>query len=82
MVAEIGVTGRGDVNGGAEGDERESEEVEWWRGGLITESKASGLGGGVEGEGGGHGVAVCVGVWKEVGDVDSEFGTEEEGEEG
>lgn len=28
-----------------------------------------------------HGVAFCVGVWEEVGDVDGELGAEEESEE-
>ena len=37
MVAEIGVAGRGDVDGGAGGDEGEEEEVEWGCGGLGAE---------------------------------------------
>lgn len=37
VMSEIGVAGRGNVNGGADGNERNHQEVGWRRGGLVTQ---------------------------------------------
>jgi len=37
VVAEVGVAGRADVDGGADGDEGDDEGVGWGRGGLVTQ---------------------------------------------
>ena len=108
VVAEVGVAGRADVDGGADGDEGDDEGVGWGRRGLVAQRdgcRGGGGGGAVWGEGwgvgGGFGGGVLVvggedavgevgggledggvggvGVGREEGDGDGEFGAEEEG---
>ena len=49
---------------------------------MVAESDAGGFTFAIDVESGCHGMAICVGVWEEVGDIDGEFSAEEEGEEG
>ena len=79
MVSEVRIARRGDVDCDAEGKQRKSEEVERWRSGLVAEG---GLGVTAFSfdtrESGRHRRAGGVGVWEEIGNVNCEFGTEEE----
>lgn len=93
-VHEIGVAGRGDVDGDGDGDESDYEEVDGGSGGLRAEDFGFGESAGRCGWGEGGiffvgvdavgGVWVVregggVGAWEEVRDCDGEFGAEEEG---
>ena len=56
VVAEVGVAGRADVDGGADRDEGDDEGVGWGRGGLVAQRCGCRKGGGgVRGEGWGVG---------------------------
>ena len=83
VVSEVRVARRRYVDGDTEGDYRQHEKIERGRGGLVAESGLGVAAFGLDaGEGGGHGGAGGVRVGEEVGDIDCEFGAEEEGEEG
>ena len=63
VVAEVGVAGRADVDGGADGDEGDDEGVDWGRRGLVAQRYGCWRGGGgVGGEGWGVGGGFGSGV--------------------
>lgn len=77
MVPEIGVAGRGDVDGKANGNKGYDKGGEWWSGGLMSVRSQlcvpiRGGGGGGEGGSPGNGF-VGIRVRQEVRDRKSEF---------